>query len=457
MKSAQSDEKVVNELEGILKKSRGIISPGDASASTGYPIEQVKDALARLIELYEARVTMNNDTGQVQFIFKYPLFRRGKKTFKEYLQIIGEWSWKVFKAIYKGAIGVILIFYTVLFVIILLALLTSSRDNDRNNRIDIGGILGGIFRGILDAYTFSAINRSMIYGYDDYGYRYRTFPQEQNKGKGFIKSIFSFVFGPDRPEYDPLDDAKEAAAFIRKNNGKITAGHIVALTGVNFEEAESRLAEYTARFNGDLSVDNQGFLVAEFTDLMNKIADDIKDGKIVFYEDEIEPPYDLTGNSTGRNVGISFMNLFNLSMSFFFISFFTSSMGYVADPKTIDVLALTLHQNGWLVFFLGYFPFVFSLLFFLIPTFRSFRLPKKRRQREQNILRKKIIGAILRNRDRNLREDELINLAKVSPNEMKIFRKTIEKLVLELKGEINIASDGIPIYAFERLSRENNI
>lgn len=457
MKSIQSDEKVVNELESILKKSRGIISPGDAAASTGFRIDQVKDALARLIELYEARVTMNNETGQVQFIFKYPLFRRGKKSFKEYLQIVGEWAWKIFQVIYKASIGVILIFYTILFVLVLIAMIFGGRDNDNDNKIDIGSIIGGLLRGILDAYTFSMITRDMTYGYDNDGHRYRTFAKDKNKGKSFVQSVFSFVFGPDRPQYDPLEDAKEAAAFIRRNKGKITAGNIVALSGVNYEEAEARLAEYTARFNGELDVNSNGFLVAEFTDLLNNKAKDIQDGNITFYEDEVEPPYELTGNTSGRNFGISAMNVFNFVMSILVIAFFSSGVQVVEDPQMIDMVAGTVHEFGWLVFLLGYFPFAFSILFFMIPALRAFKLPSKKKKREINILRKKLIGAILRNSGRNIRRDNLINYAKVNPNEMSLIDQTLERLVIELKGEINIDSDGTPIYSFERLSKENGV
>jgi len=247
MKSTASDEKVVNQLEKILKKSRGKISPGDAAAATGYPIYQIQDALARLIELYEARVSMNPENGQVQFIFKYPFFKRGRKTLKEIMQLGIDAIWKVFKVIYKASIGIILVFYTVLFVLVLLALVFGGRSDSRDSKIDIGAILGGLFRGILDAYTFTAITRNMSYGYDGYGYKFKTFKPEKDKGKGFVQSVFSFVFGPDRPIYDPLDDAKEAAAFIRMNNGRITAGHIVALSGVKYDEAEARLAEYAVR------------------------------------------------------------------------------------------------------------------------------------------------------------------------------------------------------------------
>ncbi|HRP02165.1 MAG TPA: hypothetical protein PLE30_05890 [Candidatus Kapabacteria bacterium] len=457
MKSEQSDEKVVNELESILKKSKGKISPGDASTLTGYPIQQVKDALARLIEVYEARVTMDSETGQVQFIFNYPLFKRGTKTFKEYLQIVGEWIWKVFQIVYKAAIGVTLILYTVIFVLILIVVMFSGKDNDRDSNFDLGDLFGGLFRGILDAYTFSMISRDLTYGYDYDGNRYRSYTKDSNKGKNFVQSVYSFVFGPDRPKYNPLDDAKEAASYIRVNKGKLTAGNIVALAGVNFEEAEARLAEYTVRFNGDLEINNDGSLVADFTDLMNKKVQGLNDGKIVFYEDEVEAPYELTGNSNGRNLGIAGMNIFNFVMAMLMISFFMGTVHVSQDPQLADIVSETVHELNWLIYVLGYFPLVFSTLFFVIPGLRALRLPSKKKERQVNILRKKVIGAILRDGDKSIRRDTLINQARVNSDELPIFDKTMERLIIELKGEINIDSDGSPLYTFERLKRDNNL
>lgn len=358
MKTKLADEKVVNDLERLIKKSKGKISPADASATTGYPLEQVKDALSRLIELYEARVTMDNETGQIQFIFKYPFFRRGKKTIKEILQNVLEILWKGFQIVYKASIGIILIFYTVIFILILIAIIFAGRSSDRDSKIDIGSILGGLFRGILDAYTFSLITRDISYRYDDYGYRYKSYQPEKNRGKGFVKSVFSFVFGPERPKYDPLEDAKEAIAFIRQNNGRITAGHIVALTGLSFEEAEARLAEYAVKFNGELEITEEGYVVAEFTDLMNKASDEFKGGKIVFYEDEVEPPYELTGNSSGRNFAIAGMNLFNLFMSFILINSFNETIYAHENMSTSELIMYNLQEFGWIVIVLGYFPFI---------------------------------------------------------------------------------------------------
>lgn len=462
MKATASDETVVNKLEAILKESRGKISPSDAAVATGYPLYQVKDALARLIELYEARVTMNPDNGQVQFIFKYPFFRRGKKTFKENLQSVAEGLWKAFKTVYKASVGVILIAYTLVFVLILIVAMFAGRSNDRDDDNSFGGgyLLSGLLRGIMDAIFYSSLmRRDYDYRYDESGYRYKKYGNEKNKGKGFIQSVFSFVFGPERPEYHPLDDAMEAAAFIRNNNGKLTAGDIVALSGVDYDEAEARLAEYGARFNGELYVNDDGIVVGEFDDMLNKTSDSYSQGKIVFYEDEVEPPYELTGNTSGKNLLIAGMNGFNLMMSLVVINYwnnapsisFTDEYGRV---QQFDGLAVVAGEYGWLVYVLGYFPLVISALFYIIPLFRWLGLKSKQSKREANILRKKLIGAFVRNQGRDLSLNDIYQNPKISPDEKNKIQSMMERLIIDVRGELNVDSDGTPIYSFPRLAKE---
>ncbi len=458
MNPQESEQKIVLKLESILKDTKGMVSPADLSAETGFPLRQINDALGRLIELYKARVSMDNETGRLIFKFDYPLKKRGSKSAKEIFAIVSEFLWKVFKVVYKASIGIVLVFYTVIFVLILLALMFAGRSNDNDSKgFDIGPVIGGLFRGLMDAFTMHMWMQSFSYTTDPYGNRYKYYPKEENKGRGFIQSVYSFVFGPERPEYDPLDDHKEAAAFIRKNNGKITAGHIVALTGVSYDEAEARLAEYASRFNGELFVNDEGIVVGDFYDMLNKQSELLKGGKIVFYEDEVEAPYEFTGNSTGKNVGIVAMNIFNLIMAFVLTNIFSGSMQIglqdeFGNPVTTDFLVSPFLSIG-----LGYFPLIFSLLFFIIPAVRYFTVKKKNKKRDLNIIRKKMIGAFVRNHAVNVRLDDIIRMANINDDQIKYVKSVLEKLVIELKGEITIDTQGNPIYTFPRLSKELGI
>lgn len=458
MKATDSDQKVVLRVEELLKKTKGKVSPADLSAETGFSLQQVNDALARLIELFEARVSMDSASGRLVFLFNYPLRKRGKKSFKEIMFKVAETFWKGFKIVYKASIGIVLVVYTILFVLILIAISLASRGNDdRGGGLDIGPIIGGLFRGIMDAFTMHLWMRSFTYTNDNYGNRYRSYAPEKDKGRGFIQSVYSFVFGPDRPEYDPLDDHKEAAAFIRKNNGKITAGHIVALTGVSYDESESRIAEYASRFGGDLYVNTEGIIVADFFDMLNKASSELQGGKIVFYEDEVEPPYEYTGNSTGKNLGIGAMNTFNLVMSYVLITVFSGDQQFAYTNEMGEVITTDMLVSPFLSIGLGYFPFVFSLLFFIIPIFRYFSVKRNMLKREDDIMRKKLIGAFVRNHSRSITLNDIISLTRIENKSASHLKKVLERLVIELKGEINIDTSGNPIYSFPRLSSELGI
>lgn len=428
-----SEEKNLLAIEKIVERAKGKITPEDAASATGLSINEVEEALSRLVELYECRVTMNPEKGSVQFIFLFPFRKRGKKTFKEIATSVLSVLWKAFQVVYKAAIGIVLIFYTVVFIVILLAVMFgTSRDRDDN---PFGDIIGGLIRAIFEAMFWTSVLQPVQYEVDRSGYRYKTYQKDKNKGKNFIKSVYSFVFGPDRPVYDYLADAKEAIAFIRKNNGKITAGHIIALTGVNYEEAERRLAEYSTKYKGELHITNDGTLISDFTQLLNTTNPPIEGGKIEYYVDEVEPPYQLTGNTGGRNSVIIAMNSFNLIMSFVLLP------------------VASLYFSSGVAFFLGIFPLVFSITFFLIPLLRIPYVMVKEKKRKLNIIRKKIFDVIV-STDVPLTAEQIIEYAKINQSDKSKAMKVFEKLVIDLEGKIELEDSGKALIHFPRLLKE---
>ncbi len=86
-----TNERALLTIEKTLQEARGRISPPEAAAATGLSIDEVKSAFERLIELYEARVTVNPENASLLFVFPYPLLKRGSKTFKEQLEAVAVW------------------------------------------------------------------------------------------------------------------------------------------------------------------------------------------------------------------------------------------------------------------------------------------------------------------------------------------------------------------------------
>ncbi len=431
-------ERALALVEDLAKKSRGRLSPQDVAAATGLAMQEAQDALERMMELYESRITMREETGDLLFVFPLPLRKRGSKTLREIALRVRDALWKAFVIVYKAAIGVILIVYTIIFIVIVIGLaLAASQGRDRDNdSFDIGDLIGGVFRAIFEGMQFYAWNRAIGYGFDNDGMRYRRFETDEKK-KNFIRSVYDFVFGPDRPPYDPLDDAREAAAFIRKNRGKLTAGHLVMLAGWTYDKAEEKLTDALVRFKGHPDITEQGIVIGDFVEMTRREDAALKGGAIVLYQDETETPYEQTGNTGGRNAVIALMNVFNLAMSIAILS---------GGLLPID--------NPLLIIALGGFPFLFSLLFFLIPLVRLPIVRKKERERHRNNIRKKIVGVITSQPKRSFTFADITMLGGINKSDEQIARELMDRTTAELGGDTELDSNGIVYYVFPRLAQE---
>lgn len=440
MNKKLKNDKIISKLNEIIKKNKGKITPNEAIVESGFSKDEVMAGLDRLIELFEARVNLNQETGALQFIFKYPLFERGKKTFNEKIASTVNFLYKIFKQIYKVSIGVVLIAYTVIFALILLAI--SLRSNNDDNRSGAGfSMVGVMFRAIFEGMFWYRYSKAIEYAYDPYGNRYKAYKKEK-KGGNFIQSVFSFVFGPEQPKFDPLADAKEVAAYIRLfTKGKLTAANIIELSGVDYPTAESRLAEYAGKFKGDLEISNDNILYGDFSNILgNATADEKK--YIQFYKDEIEPPVRLTGNSAGRNFAIIALNAFNLLMSFVLLS-----------SPSITLNEFEVNISDYV--FLTYFPFTVSVLYFLIPLLRLPAFLVRKKNYEYRILHKKLVGYICSAKKKEFDLQEFLHFLKIENQfDADKVKKELEKILLELEGTVEISPSGNPIYIFERLYNE---
>ncbi|MDR0926200.1 MAG: hypothetical protein LBO69_00350 [Ignavibacteria bacterium] len=447
MKENIKNNEILNKLIELIKKNKGIITPNEAIASSGYSKDEVITSLNRLLELYEVKVNLNANTGALQYVFKYPLFQRGSKTFAENMASVASFLYKIFKQVYKVSIGVVLIAYTIIFALILIAISFAGQSNDRDNGSSGAGLhlVGVMFRAIFEGMYWHTVFRPIEYAYDPYGNRYKTFKKEK-KGAGFIKSVFQFVFGPEEPKFDPLADAREVAAYIRlKTKGKLTSANIIELSGADYSKADSKLAEYAGKFSGDLEISNDGVLYGEFSNIMGNVtADEIKN--IEYYQDEVEPPVEFTGNTGGRNTAIVLMNAFNLIMSFVMLYTLSEPVAYGKgeDVRMYDLTAVA---------FLAYVPMVISSLYFIIPLIRIPSFAVRKKNRNSRVLHKKLVGYICSSRRKVYHLSDFIAAVVGKWSEAEV-QSMLERIVVELDGKMEIDSNGNVLYTFERLYNE---
>ena len=446
-------EEIISKLKDIIKTNKGIINPNEAITKTGYSKDDIISGLNRLIELFEARVILDDVAGGLKYIFKYPLWQRKKRTIKEIFASVGRSALKAFKAIYKGALGVILIVYTIIFVLILLF---ASRG-DNNNSSDSGFGIAILFRVISEIFFWKTISRPYYVNEDRYGNRYRTYqPKEEKKGDGFIKGVFSFVFGPEIPPIEEEVDVKEVAAYVRlKTQGIITAANMIELAGISYNKAESRLAEYCGKFDGYLDITNDGIVYGNFSNIMGSTSAS-EHKNITYYIDEVEPPVEFTGNKAGRNAAIICMNIFNMIMSLVVLNMNSNPPIEYLNGEMTGILNDLIYSGFG--FWLGWFPLLVSISYFIIPIIRYPSYLFKKNNRDNRVLHKILIGSICKSRKINFTLTELIGIVK---NKMDISEDKIKDImsiiVQELNGSIEISDDGNILYVFERLYNEFNL
>jgi hypothetical protein len=272
---------------------------------------------------------------------------------------------------------------------------------------------------------------------DPSGLRYKKYAQPENKGKGFVQSVFHFVFGPEFPKKDENEDRKEALAYLRKvSNGKLTSSDIVLLSGVSMDKAEELLAEYAAKFGGELEIDENGIVVADFTNMLHSQSNILDGGKIVYYYDEVEQPVELTGNTTGKNIGIIAMNTFNLIASIVLLNYFNSPQLEFQYGISIPFYV----QIG-----LGWFPLFFSISFYLLPIIRIPFTYAAKKKREYSIIRKKLFLALVQINS-NITFEKIVQVINLPNDLYDRSKNTLSKLIAEMRGEVQINESGVPVY-----------
>lgn len=432
-------------VEKVVSKARGKLGVADICAETGYAARDVDSLMNVLMERYRCRLKMNPADGRLQFNFEFPLRRRDEITFHERWNNFTNAVWKIFKAAYKVSFGVVMAVYSIVYVVILFALSVATNSSDDDDRQG-GGELSRFltmrlileFVGYIAEVLFNREHKTRREYYVQDGKRcYREYREES---PSFVKGVYQFVFGPDVPKYDPLNDSKEVIAFLRTTNGRLTAGDIVNLSGATLDEAESRLAEYAGKFGGELHVEPSGVVVGEFERILQKENAQLRGGKIEYYANEVEPAVSLTGNSSKTNAGACVLTGFNLLMSF------------IISCGGID--AYTGGYSGLIVVLLGYFPLLLSLLFFIIPLCRISSVSRRKAQRERNIVRKFLIEYIVSNSENGIKKSSIARIAEMNRIPANMLQSVLNKLVLELRGEVKLDPSGDAVYDFSVFKEE---
>jgi hypothetical protein len=438
-------------VEKKIPQTKGELTPQDAATATGITLDEARDALSRLMELYVTRVTYD-EQGNLLFAFEYPLRRRGTKTAAEKWAGVKEKLWRGFKVAFKIWIGLMVVVYFVIMLVVLLALILAQGSNDRDRRSRRGDdAFAGIFRVMMEGLQFAFWTRAYsapVYAVDDYGYRYRTVqtPRGKNEEKSFIIAIYDLAIGPERVSEDPLANEQEVAAYLRSERGVLAPAEIVALSGVPMAEAEERMADYLVRFKGDPIITDDGVVIGQFEEFVAGTAAKT-DAKIVPYWDEYEAPYEHSGNSSGRNAAIIAMVAFTAVMGAVILGADFSHARGVAQFAT----------SGLVRVLLGYVPLLFTISYLLVSFLRLGPVRKREAERVARNHEKKVMRVIFQQRLWRATADQ-IYFSLVSTGEKDLKKEQVatilQGILPKLQGDLELNDDGEPVYNFDRLRRE---
>ena len=319
------------------------------------------------------------------------------------------------------AIVTTLVSYFVAFVAMMVAMVFArSGSSDRD---DDGGFG---FDGLLWFWGWDM-------GANGYGRQRARFARPRREP--LYKRVFAFVFGPPKPEEDPLADEKQIVGYIRAQRGRIAAVDLVRLMGWTFPRAEQEVTRLMVDYGGEPEVTEDGVVLYTFKAVRKTAsaggAADLSSP--CWAAERLERPAPLTGNEPGTDAMVAAFNGFNLLAPFWIVPAFESR--------------LHVSLASW-QFLLWDFPLAFSALFFAIPAGRWFKARMEAARLRARNSRRQLLGRIFSRSQARPREE-------LAPTPE--LAAALDRELVALGGDIAPEPDdqGRILYTFPRIDEES--
>jgi hypothetical protein len=465
MEARISDAKAYQKIVRALKNRRNSATVADISAGTGLPLQTVQELAPRVADEYSGRLEVT-ESGEILYSFPrgfasryrgfFPFFKRTAGRYARFLAAAGT-------VLFKAWIMVMLLGYFLLFMAIALASLfislsANSRGSDNRSRRGGGAyMVSGIFNMIIRLWFYSELTRS-------YNPDYRRAPDRSRpKGRPLHKAIFSFVFGDGGPDAGWAEKEKKAfIAYVQDHRGVVSLPELMVLTALPPEQAESRITALCAEFGGSPEATEEGAVVYRFDKLLLRSEQTAKStGGIPLLFKKLRS---FSANPGNMNFWFALLNGVNFLFGGYFLynSFsigmlslpVTPGNGYIYRVAYHFISSVSANPLGVISTGLGLVPFVFSLLFWLIPALRKGALKRSNERIKQENFRKFCFSRIWSS-------PGLVNPRELTPSEKEaipadlpgIRDKAIRQMGSYAVPEVSVEGEG-EIYAFPDLEKE---
>jgi hypothetical protein len=447
-KSLERIKSKIPEIKKAVAVSGYEVTPGDVSVRTGLPILEVEHALKELVSDYYGGLKVSEEGDLVYFFpHKFNKNRYGlSNKFKEWMKSFFGVLYKGFQFVYKASIMVILVAYFVIFLILFLAIMMASRGN--SNR-------GGGRRGGFNIFFWMWLGGRHRHRDEPYYGR-----RKDEEKKPFYKSVFNFIFGEENPnEFFYKNINKIVAKFIQNKKGAIISEELTPITGTKIQNTNIEVSKYVGKFQSEPEVTDNGTVILTFPRLLttsSNIRLPEADLDNAYYEKTLVH----NGNKTSSNIIMCAFNAFNLLVSGIILSgpaaFVTSIASNTGEitPSVMDIVQIVEGSK----FLLGSFPFIFSILFFLIPLIRYFYMNYQNGKIRKRNLYKAVAVAVME-RGPIIRPDSVIlprgAESYVQPYNSDEVDKILYEMAISSACNLEYDDDGNKYYDFTEL--HNNL
>ncbi len=478
-------------LVEALKRKRNASTVADLVADTGLPKVQVESTIRHVLDEYGGQLKVT-ETGELLYYFPHGMRSRTRGFGPSLRRAAGSFlrgAGRVLSLLFKVWILLMLVGYTVLFALILLAAVfvsfaaaASGRGDDRGRSRGGGGFGGGMGGGFGGMYLATRLFQLFLFMWmvDAPAGRYpgRSFgpggPWDRPaRGaaraprRPLYRSVFAYVFGEEDPNRGWEERERiRVIAFLRRRKGVIGLEELMALTGRGPAQAQALMNALLVELDGEPSVTEAGTLVFLFPGLLAS-AEPQGGPPSSAPESSFLPPADgrkplrFNANPARTNGWITFFNGFNLLSGGYFLYF--SGLPPVPGQGFASLylgLERALGQAGAepaiaLGIVLGAVPFVFSLLFFLVPLLRAAWIRRINESIRRENLRRAVYFQVLADPGevdpRQIRPASAEERPKEPQREV---RRVLDELAAFKQADIEPAEDGHLLYRFPELARE---
>jgi len=449
--------KIVNSL----KHRRKGATAADVCAATALPLNTVRELLPKAADEYSGHLQVT-ESGEILYDFPDGFssrYRGAGAKLKKFFNFCETAVKAAFVFLFKVWIMLMLVGYFALFIALALAsvvlsIAAQSRSSNDGRR---GAFFGPNLFGLIWRIWFIQEITQPRYG------RYSQVYQKPKNNRPMHKAVFSFIFGELDPNknWEEKED-KAVISYIQANRGVISLAEYMAFTGKNSTEAQKELLSFCSRFAGSPEATDDGTIVYRFDELL--LRADSKNYA------ELSPPVKrlkiFSFNSKKMNTWFIIINAVNLVFGSYFLynSLNTGllvteiqyqSASYLYAFTHILVNMFTDNPPFFIAAALGAVPFVFSLLFWIIPAIRKLTEKKENEDIKLENFKKLGFGKIWMS-------PENFRLNNIVPSSEEFRPENItnagDRVIKELGAvnpvEVEQSENGEMVYSFKELERE---